>query len=264
VPNDRRPWFGSSDRAEHDQEAELEQLEPFLALAREIKREVARIAADDSSSVESLVEAIDLIPRRERQRLALDVFDRLAPEAQWSILERVFGDQEIAEYLQAERSSRLVSLRRSGHRRAVVEAARAAHRLDTREVPVNEDLTLGLFREADTRTALRRGSVSDACARRLVLRSSETGVFRVIEDVFNPRGGYFVTGEYDEQTWRRERLPAHAIVRVGSISEAHSGQPFEAVLYPGGRADFEIEGAVVRGRLHIGFVMLGDVDVFAP
>jgi len=264
VSDDRSRWHGSNDRAEDEQGTELERLQPFLELAREISREVARLAADDSADVESLAETIDLIPRRERQRLTLGVFDRLPSEVQWSILERTFGDEEIREYLRTERASRLTALRRSDERRAVVGATRAAHRLDTREVPENEDLTLGLFREADARAAITRGHLSDVCARRLVLRSTgEAGVFRVIEDVFNPRGGYFVTAEYDEDTWHGERLPAHASVRVGSISDVPAGSSFEPMLYPGGRADFQMEGKIGRGRLHIGFIMVGDVDVFA-
>src|SRR5215204_1447497 len=85
VSDDRSRWHGSNDRAEDEQGTELERLQPFLELAREISREVARLAADDSADVESLAETIDLIPRRERQRLTLGVFDRLPSEVQWSI-----------------------------------------------------------------------------------------------------------------------------------------------------------------------------------
>lgn len=245
------------------QHAELERLRPFLELAREIEREVARVAADDDAGVESLVEAIDLVPRRERQRIVLAVFERLPPEAQWSVLDRVYGDEEIAAYLEEERSARLAELRRAGACRAVVEATRAANALDSRAVPVGEHLTLGLFREPDVGAALRRGHRSDACPRQLVLRSTAPSAFRVIEDVFNPRGGYFVAAAYDEGTWRRERLTAHASVRVGSIDDGPSGPSLEPVLYPGARVDFEVDGAFVRGQLHLGVVMLGDVDVFA-
>ena len=267
MSDDRRPTRGPSlgGRVEHGERlSELERLRPFLELAREIEREVARVAADDDAGVESLVEAIDLVPRRERQRIALAVFERLPPEAQWSVLERAWGDEEIAAYLEEERSARLAELRRSGARRAVVAAARAAHGLDSRAVPVGEHLTLGLFREPDVGAALRRGHRSDACPRQLVLRSTAPGVFRVIEDVFNPRRGYFVTAAYDERTWRGERLAGHASVRVGSIDDGPSGPSLEPVLYPGARADFEVNGAMVRGQLHLGVVMLGDVDVFAP
>jgi hypothetical protein len=263
VTDDRKLGRESIHRAELERHDEVEQLGPFLELAREIKREVDRIAADDSADVDALVEAVDLIPRRERQRVLLAIFDRLPPEVQWSVLERAFGDEEIREHLQSERESRLADLRRFGELRAVVGAARAAHRLDTRDIPVDEQLTLGLFREADTRAALKQGHLSATCARQVVVRCNGSGVFRVIADVFNPRGGYFVTAEYDERSWRDERLRAHAIVHVGSVSEGPSGQSFEPVLYPGGRADFEFEHTLLRGRLHLGFVILGDIDVFA-
>jgi hypothetical protein len=92
------------------------------------------------------------------------------------------------------------------------------------------------------------------------------GEFQVIEDVFNPGGGYFVTAEYSEETWRTsDRLPGHAIVRVGSITEgaAAAGPSFEPIVYPGGRVDFEVSGQPTAGRLHLGFAMLGDVGIFA-
>lgn len=267
VPGDRRPTRGLVPRGrdEHGQhDAELERLRPFLELAREIEREVARVATDDEAGAESLVEAVDSVPRRERQRFALAVFERLTPEAQWSVLERVWGDEEIAAFLEAERSVRLAELRRSGARRAVVAAARIEQALDSRSVPVGEHLTLGLFREPDVGAALRRGQLSDGCPRQLVLRSTAPGAFRVIEDVFNPRGGYFVTAAYDEGTWRAERLAAHASVRIGSVDDGPAGPALQPVLYPGARADFEVDGAIVRGQLHLGVVMLGDVNVFAP
>ena len=87
----------------------------------------------------------------------------------------------------------------------------------------------------------------------------------MIEDVFNPAGGYFVTAEYSEETWRTsDRLPAHAVVRVGSLIEGDdaSGPRFEAVLYPGGRADFEVAGQQVKGQLHLGFASLSGVGIF--
>jgi hypothetical protein len=243
--------------------AEIEQLEPFLELAREIKLEVDRVAADDAAGAESLTEVIERIPRLERQRIAQLVFDQLPAEDQWSVLERVFGDAELREYLSAERDRRLSELHSSEGLREVARAARAARELDTRMIPDDVQVTLGLFREADARAAVSRGHVSQTCVRQLVLRSRRPGELHVIEDVFNPRGGYFVTRDYDQGTWERERLASHAIVRVGALRERPEDQQFEPVLYPGGRADFETDQGVVRGRLHLGFVMLGDVDVFA-
>ena len=88
----------------------------------------------------------------------------------------------------------------------------------------------------------------------------------MIEDVFNPGGGYIVTAEYSQETWRSgERLPGHAIVRVGSTIEGATGAEllFEPIVYPGGRIDVEVAGQPTRGRLHLGFAMLGDLGIFA-
>jgi len=245
-------------------EAEIEDARPFVSLAREIHDEVARAAAAGSDA-DTLVEAIDAIPRRERLQVARAVFDRLPADQQWAVIERTFGDDEIRTALEAERQERLAEARRTSTRRALTAGARAADRLDTRDVPADEWLTLGLFLEPDVRAAIARGRSSTACARRLVLRRrSDPGAFQVVEDVFNPAGGYFVTGQYDEETWRtQDRLPAHALVRAGSITEEKSGRSFEPVLYIGGRADFELEGEWLTGRLHLGYLMVGDEDVFA-
>jgi hypothetical protein len=95
-----------------------------------------------------------------------------------------------------------------------------------------------------------------------VLRNGPDGL-RVVEDVVNPRGGYFVTRDYDEETWRSERIEAHRAVRVGAIHDGDDGPTLEPVLYPAGRVDVATDSAYRRGRLHLGFVMLGPVDVFA-
>ena len=245
-------------------EAEIEDARPFVPLAREIHEEVARTAAGGSDA-ETLVDAIEAIPRRERLQVARAVFERLPSDQQWTIIERVFGDDEIRLALEAERQERLADARRLSARRVLTTSARAADRLDTRDVPADERLTLGLFRESDVHAAMDRGHQSSACARRLVLRRrGEPGTFQVVEDVFNPAGGYFVTDQYDEEMWRTEdRLPAHALVRAGSITEKRSGRSFEPVLHIGGRADFELEGELFTGRLHLGYLMVGDDDVFA-
>ena len=122
---------------------------------------------------------------------------------------------------------------------------------------------MGLFREPDVRAATTRGHRSDTCARSLVLRSLGDGTLRVIDDAFNPRGGYFVTREYDSAAWVLDRFESHEIVRIGAITDHGGGPSFAPVVYLGGRADFEHDGAVIRGQLHVGFVMLDDIDVFA-
>jgi hypothetical protein len=224
-------------------QAELEEARPFLDLARAIRSEVARIADDTSGQIDTLAE--------------------LPPERQWEILERVYGDEEIKALLEAERAARLDHARQTAEGRALAAMVRAENRLDTCAVPPHGLLTLGLFRETDVRAAVARGHLSATCARQVALRATdEPGVFRVIEDVFNPRGGYFVTAEYDEETWRiYDRLRGHTDVRAGSISASQDGPSFESVLYPGGRVDFETDGRLLEGRLHLGYAMLGDQDL---
>ena len=244
----------------------MDDARPFLELAREIQAEVARIAADPEAHSELLFEFIEGIPREERMKLARRIFDELPPERQWAVIAEVYGDKELAAYLEAERSAHLAEARAAEDRRHWAATARAEHRLDTRNIPAGALLTLGLFGERDVRAAVTRGHMSSTCARRVVLRATGAGEFQVIEDVFNPNGGYFVTAEYSEETWRSsDRLPPHTIVRVGSITSgtADDGPSFEPVVYPGGRADFEVDGRPSAGRLHLGFAILDDVGIFA-
>jgi hypothetical protein len=236
---------------------------PYLALAREIHDEVARLVADDEVGVDALADAIGRFPDVARARLLAEAFGRLPVERQWAVIERAFGDEEIRHHLAAERAVRLAEARRSAAWAGLAGAAREAGRLDTAALPAGTPLTLGLFVERDVRAALARGAASGLCARQLGLRVEAPGVLRVIDDVFNPRGGYFVTREYDEQTWRTlDRLPAHARVRVGSAGGTGAAG-FEPVLYPAARVDVELDGQISPGRLHLGFAMLGTRDVFA-
>jgi hypothetical protein len=259
VDRDREP------AAEFDAAADREDVGPYLDLAREIRAQVARIAADPSAHSDVLFEYLEEIPREERRKLARRIFAELPAGRQWEVIAEVYGDDEITEYLEVERAARLAEARASAERLRRVRAARVEHRLDTRDVPAGELLTLGLFRERDVAAAVRRGQESSTCARRLVLRSLGAGAFQVIADVFNPRGGYFVTAEYSEDTWRDDdRLPGHAVVRVGAIIDGppETGPTFEPVLYPGGRTDFEVGGEATRGHLHLGFGILDDIDIF--
>ena len=220
----------------------------FVALAREIEAEVARIAADPDAHPAAVAEYIERLPADARAPLVREIFARLPAPRQWAILESVFGDAELRRALEPVRDA------------AVAAAdARAAQRLDT-TVPAEGDvLALGLFREPDVRAAIPRGHVSASCARRVTLRARGDGTFQVIDDVFNPNGGYFVTREYREETWRDERLAPHAVVRAGTITDAPRLDP---VLHPGGRVDFEVGGVARPGQLHLGFAMLNDVDIF--
>jgi hypothetical protein len=141
--------------------------------------------------------------------------------------------------------------------------ARADHLVRMEQIPDHELVTLGLFREPDVRAAVGRGPTSTTCARRVVLRRGrEPGAFHVVEDVFNPAGGYFVTAVYDAGAWESERLAPHALVRAGTISGSGGQRSFESVLYAGARVDFEIAGRPVEGRLHLGYMTLGELDLF--
>lgn len=249
---------------------EADDLEPYLDLAREIRREVTRLAADDSADAEAIEAGIDRFPVEARAQVTRAVFERLPPETQWEVIERVFGDEEIRHYLEAERASRLARVRRSEGHHLLLLHARAEGVLDTRLLPAGLLLTVGLFREADVAAAVRRGARSSGCVRRLVVRSEGdgTGAQRVVEDVFDPDRAYFVTSEYDEQTWRSERLASHERVWVGSLTPddptgAEEEPGFTAVLVPGARVDVLSGIGTSRGRLHLGFARLAEDDVFA-
>lgn len=243
----------------------MDAVRPYLDLAREIRAAVERFASDDTAEIDTLVEAIDAIPQRERARVAQSIFDRLPAERQWAILERVFGDHELRRILDAERAARLDDLRRFERRDVVVRSARAEQRLDLAQVAEGQTLVVGLFRSGDVRAALARGRESQVCVREIVLRATAVpGQLRVIDDVFNPRRGYFVTSEYDERSWQVERLTGHAMVRVGSLTDRGSGRSpvLEPALYPGGRVDVAVDGEVREGRLHLGFALLDEKEVF--
>jgi hypothetical protein len=99
-----------------------------------------------------------------------------------------------------------------------------------------------------------------------VLRATtEPGAFRVGEDVFNPRRGLFVTADYDERVWSAERLAGHRLVRVGSLVDGDGTTALQPTLYPGARVDLQtdVDGAATEGRLHLGYAVVGDQDVFA-
>lgn len=238
---------------------ELDVARPYLGLAREIHDEVQRLAADPTSEVELLADTLERMPRDARARVVESAFAELPAVDRWSILAELFKDDELRAALARE------------HEQARVDAQRARRRaelladdvLDTRRLAVGEDIELGLFREADARTALARGAASTTCARRLVLRATaNVGELAVIEDVFNPARGLFVTAEYDEATWQAERLSAHAVIRIGAIHDGAGTDEFVPVVYPGGRVDVESDGHARRGRLHAGFARVGDLELF--
>ncbi len=271
---------------EHAREvAELEAARPYLELAREIRQQVDAAAGGSGDEAGALRGAVVSVPSAERDRLIRGVFARLAPEEQWAVLARAFGDEEIRSHLEAERQAGLDHLRRTAADHAYVVASREERRLDLTALPPRAELTLGLFLPEDVRAAVRRGRTSTVCARRLVVRvagpvggtaaggrsddgpsaegAATAGLLHVIEDVFDPGRSLFVTPEYDRSAWARDRLDDHARVRIGSAT-ADAGDRLEPVLYPGGRFDVEQGGELRRGPLHLGFAVIGDEDVFAP
>ena len=220
----------------------------YLELAREIKAEVARVAADDGTGTADLEQVFSGITERERQRIARDVFERLPTTEQWAVIERVFDDEELAGALSSFRSDLLAA----AQRRALAAAVAVGTRLDTVRVPAGGRLMLDLYREG-----------TGNCARRLRLQSLDVpGAFQVVDDVFNPNGDYFVTGAYDRSTFEHDRLPAHAVVRPGSIVPDGGDQRLDPVLHLAGRVDVEVAGELREGRLHLGAATLDGVDVF--
>lgn len=235
----------------------------YLDLAREIQQEVTRVAADGGAGPEALEDVFDGITRRERQRVLRATFDRLPVAEQWAVLERVFTDDELAAALAGARAARLAA----AQRRERAATVTTGDRLDTLAVPAGEQLVLGLFLEADVRGGIARGPGAANCVRRLAVKATaaaDRGAFQVIEDEFNPAGGYFVTPWYDETFWRsHDRLPAHAIVRLGSIVPGRGGPVLDPVLHLGGRVDVEAEGGLREGRLHLGYALFAGVEVFS-
>lgn len=240
-------------------------LEPYLALAREIRREVDRVVADDDATLATVAELIDRYPDVERGRIARAVFDRLDPLDQWAVLADLFDDDELRRHLASEHAARAEAAARATARHELVRRCRAAGEIDVRWLPPGTLLTLGLFREPEVAAAVRKGSGSTSTARRLVLRVDQDGWARVVEDVFDPDRGYFVTGDYDQAAWQRERLASHARVQVGSLLGGDAeGDGFEPVVVPGARVDVRTEGGQIPGRLHLGFAMLAEDDVLGP
>lgn len=221
---------------------------------------MAEVGPAGSSTV---VEAVEAIPRRERAAVARRIFEQLPPTERWNVVERVFEDTEVREAIAAERDLIRAVAVSALARRSVVTGVRVNRLIDTRDIAPDEEVMVGLFAASDVDVAVDRGHRSATCARRVVFRSEGGGLLRVVTDVFNPRGGYFVRAEYDEQTWRTsDRLAPHSLVRLGSLTEDSDGPRFEPMLYPGARVDVEIAGRVVPGKLHMGYVMIGDDDLF--
>jgi hypothetical protein len=243
-------------------QAELDAVRPYLGLAHEIHDHVQHVSEQAHGAVgaDALAAAVNAVPQRERAEAARAVFAQLSPEAQWTVLERVFGDTELRDLLEADRVRGVAR----ADRRQLAASIASGHSVDLCRVPEDEVLTLGLFREADVAAGADRGPASSSCARRLVLRAVDgSGTFQVLEDVYNPNGGLFVTPEYDEAAWRKaDRLPAHALVRLGSITDAGGKRSFEPMLFRRGRVDVESEGQLKEGRLHLGFALLGDISLF--
>jgi hypothetical protein len=239
--------------------ASAEPSAPFLALARELQAEAQRWAAEPDVPIESLVEMFDSMPDEARRRAIETTFQNLPAEQRWAVLSRLFDDDRLRDVLAHERAVAVAAAGVVLRRAALVEDVTTRHLIDTRLVHAGDEIVLGLFRERDVRAALDKGPSSTSCARRVALQATDdAGVLHVVADVFNPFHGLFVTAEYDDRSWRDERLEPHTAVRVG----AAAGPTFEPLVYPGGRFDVEVAGTVRPGRLHVGWATLGDLSLF--
>lgn len=230
----------------------------IMGLAREIQADVARVGSSGGDSL-ALLEAVVSVPRRERLEMARKVFSQLPADRQWGILAQTFDDRDMKEVLEAAREERLVAARKKAAVRRLLRPG-SGREIDLGVLDPGLVVSVGLFTERDVATALERGQASSSCARRVEFLSQGDGRMRVLADVFNPAGGYFVTRAYDEQTWQSERLAAHVLVRIGSVDG--NGQQFVPVVYGAGRLDFEIDTEPRIGRLHVGFVVIDGIDVF--
>src|SRR5262249_20368116 len=162
----------------------------------------------------------DQWPRDARLAAVATAFRARPAAEQWEILARLFDDDELRAALAAEHEQRRADARRALARATLTAGLRERRALDTRDLPPGEELAIGLFREVDARAAIAQGSASTTTARRLVLRpTEEPGRLLVVEDVFNPARGLFVTPDYDEATWRAERLDPYALVRLGAARD---------------------------------------------
>jgi hypothetical protein len=239
---------------------ELDESRPYLGLAREIHDEVERSLADPIGDLEELADAIARWPREARLEAVATAFRSLPLDEQWGLLVELFDDDELRAALAVEHERQAAAARRTVQIADVLVAFAEHRRLDTRDVPAGLELAIGLFRDVDVAAALPRGAASTAVARRLVLRATdEPGRLLVVNDVFNPANGLYVTPAYDQSVWRAEQLEPSAVVRVGTAPE---GAPFAPLVHPGARLDVEVAGTVRRGHLHVGYVIVGDVDLF--
>jgi hypothetical protein len=250
---------GRRRRAELRQTTSADRSHNYLELAREIDAEVQRLAADPNADLDVFARALDSWPAEQRVEAVVQAFRALPRDERWSILADLFDDDELRAALAGEHQQAAAEVARRGRHQALAAAVRSRRALDVRDLAVGDELTLDLFRSVDVRNALVRGRASTSCARRLVLRATgEDGGVSVVDDVFNPEHGLFVTADYDESVWRAERLEPNARVRVGTF-----GGDFEPVIIPGSCVDVELDAGVRRGRLHAGAATVGGISMFS-
>lgn len=241
-----------------DPSVQAERGTQYMELAREIQAEVERTAADPDVELDDLVRALDAWPAELRSEAVVDAFRSLPRVERWGVLSELFDDDELRTALALEHERARADAAQSLRHHALVTVVREQGGLDTRAVPAGEQLTLGLFRHVDVHDALGLGPASSVCARRLVLGATGAdGAMVVVDDEFNPHHGLFVTADYDEDVWRHERLEPNSTVRVGAAAAT-----FEPVVRPGGRVDVETSSGIRHGRLHAGYVTVGDVSLF--
>ena len=251
----------TSSASDDRERQELQDLRPYLGLAREIRDAVERFVDDEHAAAESLDAALGALPEREMAQVAASVFAQLSPTEQWAVLGRAVGDERLQALVALANDARLVELQRRVAAQAVAAAVRSSGQLDLGLIEDGAEVTVLLFRPDDVAAVLGRGRASDVCARELLLVATAVpGEFRVLADRFNPRRGLFVTAAYDESVWQSERLHGHSEVRIGSLDADRVVQP---VVRPGTRLDVEAGGRVFEGHLHVGAFVIDDQDVVA-
>ena len=202
-------------------QAELDEIRPYLDVAREIHHEVARLAADPDASAEMIADVFERLPRQARIDAVAAAFGRPVRRP------AVGHPQSSLRRRRPARRPRAGATRPHRRQPAAMRDGLPSSRASSLATPSTRvrwrrtsSSRSASFREVDVQSALAQGRSSSTCARRLVLRGTDdAGVLLVVEDVFNPARGLFVTADYDERTWRDERLSAHALVRLGSIRD---------------------------------------------
>lgn len=211
----------------HELQRRLDEVGPYIGIAREIGAAAAGLASQDRADPEklrqSLTSVIAKMTARERQNFIVETFDDLPPSDQMSLLLRVFDDNTLRIALEAKRVE--------AGKRAITQLAEVA------EETGGLDLTLVPFRSSVEVTLFERNTYyeskdldylndSDATTRILTLGHLGLGMFHVLDDRARAEDLDVVTfyPEIDEQQ----------VIGLGCLLDAGmSSERLEPVLYLG-------------------------------